>query len=84
MLKLGPEVFSDGSPGWGCSEVVGIVTSSLSVHAWSLVAMVGSVMIATIVVVVLLPLHASFLDACLSQGSCQEGCLTPPLGVMAR
>ena len=70
LLKLGPEVFSDGSPGWGCSEVVGSVTSSLSVHAWSLVAMVGSVMIATIVVVVLLPL-ASFCG-CLSQGSCRR------------
>ena len=43
---------SDGCSGWVDSEVVG-----LSVHAWSLVAVVKSVVIATIVVVVvLLPL----------------------------
>ena len=43
---------SEGCSGWGISEVIGVVMSSLSVHAWSLVAMVKSVMIATIVVVV--------------------------------
>ena len=69
---LNPEG-SDGCSGRGCSEVIGVVTSSLSVHAWSLVAMVGSVMIATIVVVVLLPLMLAppFDDASLSQEAVQ-------------
>ena len=40
-----------GVPSWGCSEVVGL--SCRCVHAWSLVAMVKSCMIATVVVVVL-------------------------------
>ena len=48
---------SDGCSGWVDSEIVGVVMSSLSVHAWSLVTTVTSVVIATIVVVVvLLPL----------------------------
>ena len=44
--------------------------------------LVGSVMIATIVVVVLLPL-ASFCGCKLEPRQLSEGCLTPPLGVMA-
>ena len=53
MLNAG---CSEGCTGWVDSEVVG-----LSVHAWSLVAAVGSVIVATIVViVVLLPLMLPF------------------------
>ena len=47
---------SEGSPegcsGWVDSEVVGL--SLCRVHAWSLVAAVGSVIVATIVVIVVL------------------------------
>ena len=54
---------SDGCSGWVDSEVIGVVGRRARVHAWSLVAMVKSVVIATIVVVVvLLPLlHHLFL-----------------------
>ena len=65
---------SEGCSGWVDSEVVG-----LSVHAWSLVAVVKSVMITTIVVVVvLLPLMChSFLERHLSQSRVAQmrGCV---------
>ena len=59
-----------GVPGWVSQKVIGVVKSSLSVHAWSLVATVTSVVIAAIVVfvVLLLPLRLLFLGA-LSQSS---------------
>ena len=61
---LDSEAF-EGCSKLGISEVIGVVKSSLSVHAWSLVIIVTSVVIATIVVIVvlLLPLTVYPFDA---------------------